>query len=923
MTSTEKPAERLDSFPAATVTFVFADLEGSTRLLESFRRDYADLLADYYRLVSDAFGARGGSEIDRAGDGLFYSFPTARGAVGAAVDATRALASHAWPEGAVVRARMGVHTGEAASGAVGFVGMDVHRAARIAGCGHGGQILISQTSRDLVAHELATDTSLLDLGEHWLKDLAQPEHLYQVAADGLLPAFPALRSLVTLPNNLPRHLSTFVGRRRELDDARDLLVESPLLTLTGPGGVGKTRLAVQLAAEMLERFADGAWMVELETLSDEALVAQSVAAALSISEGADADLTSSLLRHLRAREALIILDNCEHVVDACAQLANTLLRSCPGLRILATSREALGVPGERLHPVRSLSLPDADRPLDPQKLTEFEAIRLFVERARDADSGFELNAASGPAVVEICHRLDGIPLAIELAAARVRALTVEQIATRLDDRFRLLTGGSRTVLPRHQTLRAAMEWSFGLLPEDERMVLWRLAVFAGAFTLEAAEHVCAGGEVDGGDVVDHVSRLVEKSLVNRQEGGYRLLETVREYARDHLLSAGESEAAYARHRDWYVEFVQKGAPAFFRGPESADWLERFEREHENLRTAIGWSLNEPAGAAAALRLVAGMWRFWEIRGYLLEGRQWLERVLEQSKGQISEQRAEVLTGAGILAAAQGDHAAAVHLHEQSLAIQQELGNRHAVAFALNNLANAALHHGDIERARRLYEEAAARARDLRDTRALHFALLHVADAADRQGDYDGARLQYSEAIDLIRGEGDQWTLAYAMGNYGLTAARHDDRPTARSMYAEALAIYSQVGDRRGEARILTLQADLASAEDEPAAARALLHAALGIRCQLGDTPAICGALERLAGAASPEQADRAARILATAAAMRDRVGARLSMTAQAELDQDLAELQNRLGATFAEEWARGRVASLDDALREAAVIAEA
>lgn len=921
MTTTDEGGQGIGAMPAGTVTFAFVDLEGSTRLLASLKQEYAGLLSEYYAAVEETFAPQGGRLIDRAGDGLFYGFPTARGAVAGALDVQRALADRTWPAGVTVRARIGIHTGEPATERVGYVGLDVHRAARIAACGHGGQILLSQTSRDLVASELADGVTLVDQGEHWLKDLAHPEHLYQIAAEGLQATFPPLRSLVTLPNNLPRHLNTFIGRRRELDEARDLLAEAPLLTLTGPGGAGKTRLAVQLAAEIVDKFADGTWLIELETLSDKALVPQTVASTLGVTEGTEADVTASLVRHLHTREQLLILDNCEHVVSACAGLANTLLRACPGVRILATSREALGVPGERLYPVRSLSLPEGARVQDIQQLAGFEAIGLFVQRARAADPAFQLDASNASAVVEICRRLDGIPLAIELAAARVRALSAQQIAARLDDRFRLLTGGSRTVLPRHQTLRAAMEWSFGLLPEEERPVLWRLSVFAGAFTLEAAEAVAAGGVVDRDDVVEHVTRLVEKSLVNRQDDGYRLLETIREYARDHLLEAGEAEETHARHRDWYVGLIEKAAPAFFRGPESVEAVQTLEREHDNLRAALQWSLNEQNGGASALRMAGALWRFWEIRGYLVEGRQWMERVLERTSGHMSDQQADILTGAGILAAAQGDHAAAMRYHEQSLALHQELGNRYAVTYALNNLANAALHAGDHQRARELYEETVARARALRDARALPITLLHVADVADRQGDYEGARERYREAIDLVRQHGDRWTLGYALGNYGETAARHDDRATARETYDEALRIYGELGDRRGEGRILTLQGELARMEDDVSTARRLLHRALMIRCELGDSPGICAALERLAGIAPQEHLDRAARVLGAASAMRERTGARLPMAAQAEVDQQLAKLQSALGNAFSEAWQQGHVASLEDALRDAGAIA--
>ena len=906
---------------SGTVTFVFTDLEGSTRLLGSLRDAYSELLNDYHSLVDEVFSKHGGVEVDTAGDGLFHSFSSARRAVAAAIDAQRAMAAHQWPSGASVRARMGVHTGEPLSDVIRLVGMDVHRAARIAAAGHGGQILISQTTRELAVGELPADTALLDLGEHWLKDLAQPEHLYQVNVEGLPKAFPPLKSLVTLPNNLPRHLTSFVGRRRDVAEVQQLTTESALVTLTGPGGVGKTRLCLQVAAEVLDTFVDGAWLIELETLTDETLVAQQVAVAMGITEVSDAGAEEALLGHLRSREALLIFDNCEHLIDASARLANSLLRTCPGLRILATSREALGVAGERLYPVRSLSLPADTSTMPAAELADYEAVGLFMERARAADPHFELTASNAAAVVEICRRLDGIPLALELAAARVRALSPQQIAGRLDDRFRLLTGGSRTVMPRHQTLRAAIDWSFDLLPESERAVLWRLAAFAGSFSLEAAEKVCAADDVADWEVIDHLTRLVEKSLVNRIQDRYRLLETVRGLARERALEAGESQGAYQRHVDWYVSLVREAAPAFFRGPESALWLDRLEIEHENIRSALSWTLNAAGGAPTAMELGAGMWRFWEIRGYLAEGRQWLDRLLTLAPNEISPIRADVLTGAGILAAGQGDYAAAVRFHEQSLRIHEQIGQRTAIQFALNNLANATIHMGDLPRAKQLYERVVEIA-DKSDP-SIGFVYVNLGDVTDNVGDYDGARAWYERALELFGGAGDQWSTAYALSSYGQATARRGDSAAARDRFEQALEIYRATGDRRGEARLLTMVADLAAAQGDATQARQLLYQALTLRCALGDPQGICGALERFSAQIADDDAARAARILAAAAAMRERTGARLSMRDQAAVDQELARLQLRLAEGFQRAWQQGRGASLDDALRDAQATVEA
>ncbi len=886
-------------------------------MLAALRDQYATLLDEFHELLGTVLTNHGATEIDRAGDGVFHSFPSARRAIAAAVESQLAIAGHTWPASSNVSVRMGILTGEVIAGRSGIVGIDIHRAARIAAAGHGGQVLLSQTTHDLVAGELPEGATLIDLGEHWLKDLAEPEHLYQINIDGLRTAFPPLRSLVTLPNNLPRHLSSFVGRRHDVEDLRQLMTESPLVTLTGPGGVGKTRLCLQVAAELLDTFSDGAWLVELETLTDGELVAQQVAVALGIAEASAADAREAVLGHLRTREALIILDNCEHLIEACARLANSILRACPGVRILATSREALGVTGERMYPVRSLSLP-APKRVTAAGLADSEAVRLFTERAQAVDPSFELTDENAAAVYEVCRRLDGIPLAVELAAARVRALSVAQIAERLDDRFRLLTGGNRTVMPRHQTLRAAIDWSFDLLSDSERTVLWRLSVFAGSFSLETAETVCAAGEIEQFEVIDHVTRLLEKSLVNRQGDRYRLLETVRGYARERALEAQEAQGAYERHLEWYREFVRQAAPAFFRGGVSADWLDRLEVEQDNLRAALGWSLNESGGAAAALELATGLWRFWEIRGYGTEARQWLDRVLAATPAEATRARADALTAAGVLAAGQGDHAAAMRLHEESLALNEQIGDRRAIEYALANLANAALHKGDVNRARSLYERV-IEIGDPNDT-SLAFVLVNLADVIDSQGDYLGAAQRYEEALRLFGTTGEVWTTAHALTSYGQSAARHGDYDLARQRYEQSLEIYRTVGDERGQARVMTLIADVAADEGDADAALQLLFEALKMRCRMGDAPGICAALERFSTAAADTDATRATRILAAAAAMRERTGARLSLTAQALVDQQLAHLQSHLGADFGRAWQAGAASSVDDALRDAAAM---
>ncbi len=601
------------SLPSGTVTFLFTDIEGSTRLLQQLGNRYADVLADYRRLLHDAVQDRGGLEVDNQGDAFFFAFSSARDAVAAAVTAQQAISTHAWPRGALVRVRMGLHTGEALATETRYVGIDVHRAARIGATGHGGQVLVSDTTHALVARDLPEIMSLRDLGEHRLKDLAHPHHLFQVVVADLPADFPPLKSLDTLPNNLPRQLTSFIGRERETAEIKRQFTTTYLLTLTGTGGSGKTRLGLQVAADVIDEFPDGVWWVDLAALADPPLVPQTVASTLSLREQPGRPLIETLLEHLQPRTLLLVLDNCEHLLFACAQLVDALLRGCPHFKTLVTSREGLGIAGETLYPVPSLSTPDPQRVPPPEQLAHYEAVQLFTERAMAIQPTFRVTQRNAEAVAQVCRRLDGIPLAVELAAARVKVLPVDQIASRLDDQFRLLTGGSRMALPRHQTLRAAMDWSHNLLSDPERTMLRRLSVFAGGWTLEAAEAVCMGEGVEATDPLDLMTRLVDKSLVIAEardgQGRYRLLETVRQYSRDRLLESGEAEVVRKRHRDFFLA-LGESAETHRGGPNQVMWLDRLEAEHDNLRAALEWSLGG-GDAEAALRLAKGCTRLLE------------------------------------------------------------------------------------------------------------------------------------------------------------------------------------------------------------------------------------------------------------------------------------------------------------------------
>jgi predicted ATPase/class 3 adenylate cyclase len=544
--------------PGGTVTFLFSDIEGSTELLYRLGHEFTSVLAEHHRILREAVAHAGGQVVRTEGDSFFVAFPRATGAVAAAVEAQRALAQYPWPEGAAVRVRMGLHTGEPEVALDDYVGIAIHRAARIAHVGHGGQVLLSETTTALVQDDLPSGVSLLDLGCHLLKDIRRPERICQLAIEGLPSEFPPLKTLGTLPpkggrvgtvtppigapgqsgvvHNLPAQLSRFVGRERAIAETAALLSTARLVTLVGPGGIGKTRLALQVAAHVLTSFIDGVWLVELAPLTNPDLMLQSVASTLGLREIPGVPLLRLITDYLRGKQVLLLLDNCEHLVEACARLADQLLHSSPHLHIMATSREALGVAGEVVYGVPPLTMPEAQG-YSLERLSQYEGIELFVDRALVAEASFLFTEENAPAIAHICRHLDGIPLAIELAASRIRLFTPEQIAERLDHRFRLLTGGGRTATRRQQTLRALIDWSYDLLSDLEQAMFRRLSVFVGGWSFEAAEAVCSDF-----DVLDLLAALVNKSLVvvehRGNENRYGFLETMRQYAREKLDEAG-------------------------------------------------------------------------------------------------------------------------------------------------------------------------------------------------------------------------------------------------------------------------------------------------------------------------------------------------------------------------------------------------
>ena len=695
------------------LTFLFTDIEASSRAWEAQPAVMSLALARHDELLQTAVKSAGGSVFKHTGDGVCAAFPTAPAAVAAALAAQQALQVEDWPEPGPLRVRMALHSGAVEQRDADFFGPPLNRTARLLSTAHGGQVVLSLVTAELVRETLPDGADLLELGEHRLADLSRPERVFQLTHPALPVTFPALRSLSTRRHNLPVATSSFIGREQELAAVTDLVRSSRLVTLVGIGGVGKTRLALQVAAGLTESYPDGVFFVDFAPLADPAMVAAQVGRTIGMVEAKARreaeEMVDGLCDHLGGRAMLLLLDNCEHIVDAVARLAGSVLARCPDVAVLATSREPLGIGGEILWRVPSLTMPPEDGAIT--EASAGDAVTLFCERARAVDAGFTLDAGNVAAVARICRRVDGIPLAMELAAARIGVLSVEQVADRLDDCFRLLSVGPRTAAARQQTFRATMDWSYDLLPPAEQVLLQRLSVFAGSFDLEAVEGVTADERiVPAGEVLDLLSRLVDKSLVSVQGPGpsgrqphYRLLETVRQYAAEKLAGSGAEEDLRRRHHDYYVGIAHNYIDA--RDPFSdAFWLVRFGLSYDNLRVALDWSLsNGDADGSVALALMLSV--YWVLGGYFAEGRVRLEQALARIGARHSRARIRALNMLGFLVVQQGEIDRSVELHTEALTLAREAGAIHEAGVGAFYLGARVLHRGELERAEELLREA--------------------------------------------------------------------------------------------------------------------------------------------------------------------------------------------------------------------------
>ena len=815
---------RYSPLPSGTVTFLYTDIEGSTKLAHQTRDAWEALRKRHHVILQTAIEMHHGYVFQIVGDAFCAAFHTAVDALHAAMKSQVDVQAENWGE-TPLRVRMGIHTGRAEVQEDGlFQGyLTLSHVQRLLSAGHGGQVLLSFAAQELVKDELPEGVELRDMGEHRLKDFDRSEHLFQLNIAGLPSDFPPLNTLDSVHHNLPVQLTSFIGREKEIVDVIHLLEKSRMVTLIGPGGTGKTRLSMQVASEVVDQYPDGVWLVELAPILDALLIPRTIASAIGLRDEPQRPVIDMLLLcdYLRDKELMLILDNCEHLIEASAQLADWLLHACPKIRILASSREALGMSGERLYLVPSLQLPDSLSPLTVESLSQCEAVRLFTERALAATQNFRLTDQNASSVAQICHHLDGIPLAIELAAGKIRALSAEQIAQRLDDRFHLLTGGSRTAQPRHQTLQAAIEWSYNLLSPIEQTLFRRLSVFVNGWTLEAAESVCSDKDtitkdaLKTGDVLELLTQLVNKSLVMTTEGygevRYHMLETIRQFGGNKLNEGNESESLSDRHLEYCLQLAETAEP-HLRRAEQIGWLKRLDAEHENMRAALAWTMGKPS-AETALRLAGALGIFWQMRAYWLEGAKWLVQVLNKAWDTNSQAekkaRAKTLYRRAGIAEALDEMDNLKTSAETALALCEEVEDSWGSAYSR---ALVAVHHGGqlrtVKASRTSFEQSLNEFQKLGDAWGESLTLSWMGWLLRATG----TRAEYLEilqrAIARARASGDRDRIAQSLMGFAVELLCDNKWDEAERILQEAEQLFAEVEASYGINEVRHLRAQL-------------------------------------------------------------------------------------------------------------------
>lgn len=959
----------MPDLPTGTVTLLFTDIEGSTHLVQQLGERYPQALSACRHLLRTAFQHHHGQEVDTQGDSFFVAFARASDAIAASVEAQRVLATYDWPEGVIVPVRMGLHTGEPSRTTEGYVGLDVHHAARIMSAGHGGQVLLSHTTRDLVEQTLPEGVSVRDLGAHRLKDLQHPSRLFQLVIPGLPADFPPLKTLDNSPNNLPLQPTPFLGREKEVHAIGQLLLResSRLVTLTGPGGVGKTRLGLQVAAELAEHFPDGTWFVSLAPISDPDLVIPTISQVLGLPEARDQPPLEHLKSALQEKKMQLLLDNFEQVVSAATSVAD-LLAACPRLKVLVTSREGLHVRAEREYPVPALLLPDMKRLPDLLALSQYEAVALFIERAQAVKPDFQVTNANATAVAEICVRLDGLPLAIELAAARIRLFSPQALLTRLGQRFPLLVSSARDVPARQQTLRQTIQWSYALLTEAEQRLFRRLAVFVGGCAFQAVEAVAEDVAEEQTSVLNTVTSLLDKNLLRQteQEDGepwFMMLETIREFGLEVLSTSGELGAVRHAHAAYSLQLAEKAEPALS-GPQQESWFRRLERELDNLRAALSYLLERGERGESnemALRLGAALSWFWSVRSHQLEGWTFLERALERSEGVAVAVRAKALYVAGQLAWRVGNLNRSEELCQQSLALFREGGDLAGMGNALFTLGNTSWQKGELATARFHLEESLKLSTETGDKFIMAWSLTVLSVVNMDQGDYPQGYSHAEAGLLLCRERGDKRGIAHALNQLAYGHLCEGDAVKAQPLYEESYPLFKEIGEKTferfalcGLGRVAFLQGNLSLAhslleeasttfqgeedlwdqyskafslshlarvvafEGDAVKARALYEQCLAIVKLVGFKPDTPFHLEGLAAVVAAQGAlPWAARLWGAAEVLRDGMGMPIPPVYRADYERSVAAARTQLGEqAFAAAWVEGGTMTLDQVLGE-------
>ena len=839
--------------PTGKVTFLFTDIEGSTRLAQEFPDILQSALERHHSILQKAIESNNGFIFEIVGDAFCSAFEKAEDAVKAAVDAQTDLSNEKWND-FKIKIRIGIHSGNAEWNGKTYMGYIVlARTARVMSAAYGEQILISKDAYELCIskpgfgnEEGGSNISFRDLGERRLKDVIEPIRLFQVASKELKEEFPPLMTLDARPNNLPVQLSGFIGRVDEIKHAKKLLKDNRLLTLTGAGGLGKTRFSLQAAADLIDDFANGVWFVELAAVSDPVFLPITIINDLGLKEEQKKSPEETLTGHLKDKEILIILDNCEQIIESCAKLTENLLLTCPKLKVIATSREALNCKGEQTYRIMPLTQPDPNHKNTPEQLTQYESVRLFIERALAVNPKFRVTNENAAALAEVCFRLDGIPLALELAATRTKILSIEKIHERLDNRFNLLTGGKRTALPRQQTLRALIDWSYDLLSENEKILWSRLSVFTGGWTLDAAEEICSDETISKNDILDLLSQLTEKSVIiyDDKKDRYRILESLKQYGIEKLSDGNE---IFIKHLNYFLELSEKAKPELL-GENTKFWMHKIEADHSNFISAIEWSVRN-VNKEKGMNTASALGRFWNITGQYSTGIRLIEIILESAGTSGISSKINVLKWIGSFKSFQGDYEQAKKYYEESLVICKEIGDKSGIAGSLHNQGNVALSQGDYEKAKKYYEESLAIYKEIGDKTGIASPIFSLGYLALNQGDYEQAKKYFEESLIIKKEIGNKDGISRAIVNLGNVAYYKGDYELAKKYYKECLHICKEIGFKIGIAASISNLGNVASNQGDYEQAKKYFEESLYIRKEIGSKNGIAESINNLGNVA--------------------------------------------------------------------------